>query len=48
MLTILIIKSNRTADRILNQLVLEKSVLSSVWSVHRVIPSQMGRQAFQW
>ena len=41
-------KFNRNANRILNQLVLEKFVLFLVWSVHRVIPSRMGQQAFQW
>ena len=40
-------KFNRTV-RILIRLVLEKFVLFLVWSVHRVIPSRMGRQVFQW
>ena len=47
-LTMLMAKINQIAYRILNPLVLEKFALSLVWSVHRVIPLRMDRQAFQW
>ena len=46
--SLLMAKFIRTANRILNQLVLEKFVPFLVWSVHQVIPSRMDRQAFQW
>jgi elongation factor G len=47
-LAILMAKLTRIANRILNPLALEKFALFLVWSVHRVIPSRMDRQAFQW
>ena len=47
-LAILMAKLTRIANRILNPLALEKFALFLAWSVHRVIPSRMDRQAFQW